>query len=319
VEGLRRKIAAASAARQHVPSYAPRQTLSYCRVADDYLVVMGGYGKADAHRRKEAMAIWLQDQLGLKQHPEKTRITHGSKRMRFLGYDLRGQRNLNGTRWARLRIPPEAERDGKQRVKRLCGDTQIPATDLIMSVNAWLRGWTQYYCYASNATPRFGYLTGVAFWRTAHSLGRKHRRSIKRRMAHHYGVDPRTGNRALYVTRPNGPPLFLWNKPPKHRSVLSGWVSAQDTRPVMMMSWAKGRSDEQRLALRAQYGSQCQHCGRTRPRLVVPHPNRLAKRPTRKHGPARVIQSAQEQQSTWLCVDCHRQHHAGGWEGVATA
>jgi hypothetical protein len=319
VEGLRRKIAAAEAARHHVPSYAPRQTLSFCRFADDYLVIMGGYGKAAAHQLKEAMATWLQEQLGLRQHPEKTRITHWSQRVRFLGYDLRGQRNPKGTRWARLLIPPEAERDLQQRVKRLCGYTQIPATDLIMSVNALLRGWTQYYCYASNATRRFGYLTGVAFWLTAHYLGRNHRRSIKRLMAHHYGREPRTGTRALYVTLPDGQTLFLWNKPPKQRSGLNGPVFAPDTRPVMMTSWAGGRSYEQRLALRAQYGPQCQHCGRTSPSLVVHHPNRLARRPARKRGPARVIQSAQEQQPKWLCVDCHRQHPPGGWQGVTTA
>jgi group II intron reverse transcriptase/maturase len=319
VEGLQRKIASAKTARQHVPSYAPRQTLSFCRFADDYLVVMGGYGKADADRLKEAMATWLQEQLGLRQHPDKTRITHWSQRVRFLGYDVRGQRNLNGTRWARLLIPPEAERDLKQRVKRLCGYTQIPATDLIMSVNALLRGWTQYYCYASNATRRFGYLTGVAFWLTAHYLGRKHRRSIKRLMAHHYGVDPRTRKRALYVSRPGDKQLFLWNKPPKQRSILSGQVYAHDTRPVMMTSWAGGHSYEQRLDQQARYGDQCQHCGRTSPRLVVHHPNRLAARPARKQGPARVIQSAQEQHTKWLCADCHRQHHPGGWQGAATA
>ena len=319
VEGLRRKIAAAEAARHHVPSYAPRPTLSFCRFADDYLVVMGGYGKAEASRLKDAMATWLQEQLGLRQHPDKTRITYWSQRVRFLGYDLRGQRNRNGTRWARLLIPPEAERDLKQRVKRLCGYTQIPATDLIMSVNALLRGWTQYYCYASNATRRFGYLTGVAFWLTAHYLGRKHRRSIKRLMAHHYGKDPRTGKRALYVTLPGDKRLFLWNKPPKYRSILSGQVFAQDRRPVMMTAWAGGHSYEQRLVLRARYGNQCQHCGRTSPGLVVHHPHRLATRPARKQGPARVIQSAQEQQPQWLCADCHRQPHAGGWQDVATA
>jgi len=265
------------------------------------------------------MATWLQDQLGLQQHPDKTRMTHWSKPVRFLGYDVRGQRNLNGTRWARLLIPPKAERDLKQRVKRLCGYTQIPATDLIMSVNALLRGWTQYYCYASNATRRFGYLTGVAFWLTAHYLGRKHRRSIKRLMARHYGVEPRTGKRAFYVTLPGEKRLFLWNKPPQHRSILSGQVFAHDARPVMMTAWAGGHSYEQRLDQRARYGDQCQHCGRTSPRLVVHHPNRLAARPARKQGPARVIQSAQEQQTKWLCADCHRQHHPGGWQGAAMA
>jgi len=179
-----------------------------------YLVVMGGYSKADAQRLKEAMATWLQEHLGLRQHPDKTRITHWRDRLRFLGHDLRGQRNLNGSRWLRLTIPPAAERDLKQRVKRLCGYTQIPATDLMTSVNVLLNSWTQYYRYVSNATARFGYLTGVAFWLTAHYLSRKHRRSIKRLMVTHYGVAPRTKKQALYVLRPNGNQPFLWNTIP---------------------------------------------------------------------------------------------------------
>jgi len=35
-----------------------------------------------------AATDWLQEQLGLRQHPEKTRITHWRDRLRFLGYDL---------------------------------------------------------------------------------------------------------------------------------------------------------------------------------------------------------------------------------------
>jgi hypothetical protein len=319
VDGLRRTIAAAEAARHPVPSYAPSQTRSFCRCADDARVIMGGYGKAEAQRLKDAMATWLQEQLGRRQPPAKTRITHWRQRGRCLGYDLRGQRTLNGTRWARLLMPPEAERAGKQRVKRLCGYTHMPATDLIRSINALWRGWTQYYCYASNATRRFGSLTGVAFWLSAPYLGRQHRRAIKRLMAHHYGVAPRTGKRAFYGPLPGDKRLFLWNKPPPSRSILSGQVFAHATRPVMMTSWAGGHSYEQRLDLRARYGDPCQHGGRTSPGLVVHHPNRLAARPARKHGPARVMQSAQEPQPKWLCADCHRQHHPGGWQGAATA
>jgi hypothetical protein len=85
VEGLRHKIADAKAARPHGPSDAPRQTLSFCRFADDYLVGMGGYGKADAQRLKEAMATWLQDQLGLRQHPEKTGLPTGVSAYVFWG------------------------------------------------------------------------------------------------------------------------------------------------------------------------------------------------------------------------------------------
>jgi group II intron reverse transcriptase/maturase len=309
IEGLRGKIAQAEAARQRVPSRTPQRTIRFCRYADDYLVIMGGYSKADAQRLKEAMATWLQEHLGLRQHPEKTRITHWRDRLRFLGYDLRGQRNLNGTRRLRLTIPPAAERDLKQRVKRLCGYTHIPATDLITSVNALLNGWTQYYRYASNATPRFGYLTGVAFWLTAHYLSRKHRRSIKRLMATHYGVDPRTKRRALYILRPNGKRQFLWNKPPQRQSIFKAQVAAHDTRPAATTSWASGRSYEQRLEQRAQHGQQCQHCGQTSPRLEVHHPHRLGKQVHRKRGPAPLIQSANAQQVKWLCPTCHVQHH----------
>jgi hypothetical protein len=86
------------------------------------------------------MADWLQRHLGLTQHPLKTRITRWDKRFRFLGYDLRGQRNPNGTRWLRLSIPPEKERELKRKIKRWCSYTQIPELDLFLSVNAQVRG-----------------------------------------------------------------------------------------------------------------------------------------------------------------------------------
>ena len=95
-EGLRLKIKQALEARARIPSVRPRRMISFCRYADDYVVVLCQYSKAEAQQLKEAMATWLKEHLGLTQHPEKTHITHWSKRFRFLGYDLRGQRNRNG-------------------------------------------------------------------------------------------------------------------------------------------------------------------------------------------------------------------------------
>jgi hypothetical protein len=143
--------------------------------AVDYLVVLCQHSKAEAQQLKETMAVWLEQELGLTQHPEKTRITHWDTRLRFLGYDLRGRRNPNGTRWLRLSIPPEKERELKAKVKHLCGYTQIPELDLVMSVNALLRGWSNYFRYANDAPHRFAYLTGVVYWLGARFLGRKHR------------------------------------------------------------------------------------------------------------------------------------------------
>ena len=318
-EGLRRKIKDAVAARKRVPCYRPRQGIYYCRYADDYDVILCGYSKQQARQLKTEMADWLQQHLGVTQHPDKTRITHWDERSRFLGFNLHGRRNLNGTRWLQLTIPPDAERSLKERLKRLCGYTQIPESDLILSVNAQLRGWTQYYRYASNATQRFGYLTGVAFWLVAHYLGRKHRSSIKKLMRTHYGVDPQTGRRALYITQPDGKRLFLWNKPPPWRSILTDQVYASDAQPVVMTSWAGGHSYQQRQELQTQNENRCQHCGKISTELVVHHPHRLGKQPKRKQGPARLIQSAEEQEVELLCPECHRKHHPHGWRDGAPA
>lgn len=313
-EGLKRKVRTIQAARERVPCLHPRRALYYCRYADDYVVVLCEYSKAEATHLKDAMAQWLQDQLGLTQHPEKTQITHWSKPLRFLGYNLRGQRNLNGTHWLRLTIPPEAERKLKAKIKRVCGYTQIPTLDLVLSVNAQLRGWTQYYRYASNAPQRYTYLAGVVFWLTAHHLGRKHRCSIKHVLRTQYGPDPKNGRRALYTTRPDGSKLFVWHVPPHKQSILTSRVGAQDNQPVSMTSWAHGHSAEQRENAGARFDNHCQQCGKESEQLVVHHPNRLRKLRQRKLGPANVIQSAQEQEIKLLCPACHQQHHHGAWQ-----
>jgi group II intron reverse transcriptase/maturase len=314
-EGLRGKITQTLAARKRVPSVLPRRLISYCRFADDYVVVLCQHTKAEAQHLKDAMATWLQEHLGLIQHPTKTHLTHWDRRFRFLGYDLRGRRNPNGTRWLRLSIPPEKEREVKGKVKRLCQYTQIPALDLFMSVNALMRGWAQYFRYANNASKRFGYLTGVGYWLVAHALGRKHRCSIQRVMRTHYGVDPTTGKQALYTMTPGGKRVYLWNKPPQRRSLFSGVVGAKDVQPLPLTSWAGGHSYEQRMEVSQRAAQRCEHCGTTSPQLVVHHPHRLGRLRKRKRGVAHVIASGQEQHVKLLCPACHQQHHPGGWRG----
>lgn len=315
--GLKQKLKDALDQKKQMRCLLPRQAIYFCRYADDYAVIMAGYSQAEAQRLKEAMEKWLKENLGLTQHPEKTRITHWTQKFRFLGYDLQGQRNLNGTRWLRLTIPPQAERDLKQRIKKLCGYTQIPEIDLFMSVNAQMRGWTQYYRYANKARSRFEYLTGVVFWLTAHYLARKHRCSIKKMMKTHYDRDPQKGWKALYTTKPNGKRLFIWHIPPTKISILSPKVFAPDIRPVIMTSWVGGRSYQRRLELKQQYNHRCQNCGKERPNLQIHHPNRLGKRQALKRGPMNIIQSSQEQQAKLLCPDCHLQHHIVGWQDAA--
>jgi hypothetical protein len=277
--------------------------------------VLCQHTKAEAQHLKAAMAQWREEHLGLTQHPEKTHLTHWDKRFRVLGDDLRGQRNPNGIRWLRLSIPPEKEREGKAKVKRLCGSTQLPEPDLCMSVNALLRGWANSCRYAHNATNRFLYLTGGGYWLMAHYLGRKHRCSIKRLRRTRYGRDPGSGKRAWYVTGGDGKRVYFWNKPPRRRSLLRGVVGAKDVQPLPITSGAGGHSYEQRVQVRSRSAHTCEHCGRGASKLIVHHPHRLGKVRQRQLGPAKVIASGQEQHVKRLCFPCHQQHHPGGWTG----
>ena len=45
--------------------------ISYCRFADDYVVVLCQYSQAEAQRLKHEMAQWLQENLGLHPTPGK--------------------------------------------------------------------------------------------------------------------------------------------------------------------------------------------------------------------------------------------------------
>jgi retron-type reverse transcriptase len=317
-EVLRAQIQAAFTARKGVPSVFPRRHLAYCRYADDYAVVLCQYSKAEAQDLKRAMALWLEQHLGLTQHPDKTCITHWDTRFRFLGYDLRGQRNPNGSRWLQLRIPPEKERGLKGKLQRLCGYTQIPEHDLVLSVNALARGWANYYRYAHNASQRFASLRNVVYWLTAQYLSRKHRYSLQRMSRTHYGIDPQTGQKALYITGNNGANrVYVWNKAPRRLSLFGPLVSAHDVQPVPLTSWAGGRSYEQRQTLLAKAEGHCQHCGQFSSTLVVHHPRRLSQVTKRAGHPTPVIHSGQEQHVKLLCPKCHQQHHPEGWRGTA--
>jgi hypothetical protein len=48
-----------------------------------------------------------------------------------------------------------------------------------------------------------------------------------------YGRDPKSGKKALYTTNDTGKRLFLWNKPPKWRSLLNPTVQAKEVQPPL--------------------------------------------------------------------------------------
>lgn len=77
--------------RSSIPSGEPMddnfKRLRYVRYADDWLIGLIG-NKKDAKNIKKTISNYFHEELKLNLSPEKTLITHNSKLVRFLGYDI---------------------------------------------------------------------------------------------------------------------------------------------------------------------------------------------------------------------------------------
>jgi group II intron reverse transcriptase/maturase len=314
-EELRQELREKLRLRRRQPRLLPRRVIYYTRYADDLVVILCNTSKAEARQIKAEMADWMQTKLGLTLNQDKTLITHWRKPLRFLGYILQGRANRNGTRWLHLSVPKSAVREVVAKIARATAYPQAPAYDVFVNVNAVARGWMNYYRYAHNNNVIGGKLSMVIFWRTAHYLGKKHRRSIAKVMHTHYDRDPKTGCKALFIHKPGKPPspetrYFIWHKTPRRLSLATVTAAiVQDKQAYINTNWAKGRSQHKRLETRAKAADTCQDCGATGELLFVHHPNQLSKVKRVKKGSGHVAKSGMTQQTKLLCRACHRAHH----------
>jgi len=87
--------------------------LGYVRYADDLVLQVNGT-KADAAAAKDLLKTQLAT-IGLELNEEKTKLTHWSKPVAFLGYHLQGRmRTRAGSVKAIVHIPRKKERQGKR-------------------------------------------------------------------------------------------------------------------------------------------------------------------------------------------------------------
>src|SRR5262249_4151125 len=135
--------------RRRTPSRKPAKRLTFIRYADDWVILLYGYSKAEARAMKATIADWLRTTLKLTLSPEKRLITHWRPKAKFLRFELRGIKSYaNGARRApRLIIPHETEEGVKHTVAKLTRQSFIDPGDMIDSVKLVLKGWMNYYCY----------------------------------------------------------------------------------------------------------------------------------------------------------------------------
>jgi RNA-directed DNA polymerase len=127
------------------------------RYADDFVIMTNG-SRDDAVSLKEQAAGVLAG-LGLRFSPSKTRITHLSEGIDFLGFRLQWRKRRGGGKWCCMTfIAAKAFASVKQTIRNLTPRrSPRPLADVINEVNAALRGWTYYFRHAI-AGQRFSFL-----------------------------------------------------------------------------------------------------------------------------------------------------------------
>jgi group II intron reverse transcriptase/maturase len=164
---------AVSQGRQRKP------TLSYCRYADDFIIVVNG-SKQQAEDIREECRLFLETRLKLTLNMEKTCITHVNEGFVFLGHRFIRKRGSTGRMRVVTTIPREKTKSLLATLSReLSGNENISKSDIADRINRKLIGWANFYQYADYKGKVFNHIDHVVFWKMAHWLARKYRTKIK--------------------------------------------------------------------------------------------------------------------------------------------
>jgi len=154
------------------------------RYADDFVAMCRTESAAKEALRRIGLVM---NRLGLKLHPEKTRMVdlrRGKESFVFLGCTIRKKRSIQrNPRWHFMqRWPsPKAMKRVRERVHELT-DSRHSGKDvkqLIATLNPVLRGWGNYF-RSGNADGKFNQLDSNVYQRMAQWMGRRGGQSVQR-------------------------------------------------------------------------------------------------------------------------------------------
>jgi RNA-directed DNA polymerase len=156
-----------------------KPAVSYCRYADDFVVVVKGT-KAHAQAVREACQTFLEEKLKLTLNMEKTHITHVNDGFVFLGHRIIRKRGPRGSMRPVTSIPWAKYRGFAQKlVKELSSNYSVNKIDMVERLNRKLAGWANFYQFTDYTATVFGRLDRVIFWKLGHWLACKYRTSLK--------------------------------------------------------------------------------------------------------------------------------------------
>jgi group II intron reverse transcriptase/maturase len=320
-EGLIRELTELERQQRATPCYARDKRhpskIGYVRYADDFVIMVQGK-KPEARAIKDQIGKKLQE-MGLALSEEKTKLTHWRYKVNFLGYQLHGKPTRKGTSIRPiLSIPRKKVQGIKEALREVSGYHQIPEVDIIVQMSAMVRGWCNYYRYATAPQATFSDLGRYTWWRYAHYAARKQRLSIaqmirQERQAGRLGEVTRNGRkRNTFRVFVEGKAVTLDLFPPRTGQIRALSTTGQwivDLKPVIPTNWQSGRSLATRTAALERAKGTCERCGE-QPVAHVHHTVPLRG----KTFLARVTSdSAQRYTAIALCNECHLEVHGGSY------
>ncbi len=178
-----------------------KPAVSYCRYADDFVIIVKGT-KAQAEAIREECRVILEDMLHLKLNMEKTKITHVNDGFVFLGHRIIRKRSGKGKMRVVTTIPHEKAHNFSRTIaKMLSTDYSENKIVMVAMLNSKLTGWANFYQYVDFKAIIFSKIDRMVFWKMAYWLKRKYNLRMKPLMKKGWCREPATGKAKTWILR----------------------------------------------------------------------------------------------------------------------
>lgn len=314
---------------QSLPSKDPvdpkYRRMFYQRYADDFIIAVMG-SKADAERIKSDIGEFLANKLKLTLSPEKTLVTNGHDRAKFLGYEItisdmsttrRTPQGMCRTKSAKVRLlVPHDKWVGKLKgyealkIKKQIDGTErwVPLQrnnlihkepiEILSRYNAEIRGMYNYYSMANNVSVlnKFFYIMEYSMYKTLCAKYKTKISKIKQRFCKNgeFGVeyDTKSGRKRAVLYNEG----FRYKPFPSKREQIDNFPKFENySRPNTLVK---------RLI-----DGRCELCGAQTKDVCVHQVKKLKELSGTKRW--EQIMMAKKRKTLVLCADCHQKLHDG--------
>lgn len=299
--------------------------LSYVRYADDFLCGVVA-SKEEALKIKEDIKLFLHDKLHLSLSDDKTLITHGKEKAKFLGYEVFVDKSYNRVRrkngntqrayYGNIKIYVPKEKwvkrlleygalkisivDGKEHYEPIHRNCMVNNDDLeiLNQFNSEIRGMYNYYRIADNVSVLndYYYIMSYSMYKTYAAKYKTHISNIRRK----YGVK----NFAVPYTNKKGKECKAYFYHDGFRVQRKVEVT---NNPDLMPDNVENLN---RTSLITRLKSNtCEFCGKTGCDVEIHHVRKVKDLKGKAEWEKLMI--ARKRKTLCLCIECHDKLHAG--------